>query len=310
MLIIADGPVTSGTIVQYSSSCHVSACHAGQYMEVDPGVCKNCPSGHVSVPGSVAVDSCRSCVADGLEPVGVLAKDCRLSLRANPAGNTGRSWRILLPAVQSYSGYSADVDELEFYDAEDCRASSQISTAGGMAFSSGYYDENWRSELAFGGKWWRWGGRPDDRDLLYLGITFNRTVTVRCIKYIQPDLMVKELRIQAKPENEANWNNVLIVRSLPNLTNVIPIVVVPTSAPTLAPTTVPSSPSLPTTTTEETTCQSPENACRAGFVRFWAASGQMMHRTTLLGRCVEQCSTTWTFLQGFRSIFGWKCGSC
>ena len=313
-MVVADGPVTSGTTLQYSSTCKVNTCHVGQYLDVDKGICLSCPEGHVSVAGSVDLDSCISCVADGLEPVGILSKDCKISLKAYPSLNTGKSWRILLPATQSVTGYSADVEELEFYSADDCSAQSKISTAGGIAFSSGYYNNDWRSELAFDA-WWMWGGRTDNRNLLYLGITFNRTVTVKCIKYIQPNLMVKELRIQAKPENQKNWNNVLIVRSIPNKTNVIPIIAVPTNAPTMIPTTAPTlNPSLGSITTApifitigETTCTNPENVCRAGLFRLFR-SGQSMHRT-LLGRCQERCSTLSLF-RGFMGLFGWKCGAC
>lgn len=314
VLVVADGQVVSGTTVQYSSMCKVNTCHVGQYMDVDIGTCMTCPTGHVSVAGSVSLDSCISCIADGLEPVGPFSKDCKISLKAYPSLNTGKSWRILLPADQSVSGYSADVDELEFYSSDDCNPQSKISTAGGIAFSSGYYDNNWRPELAFNG-WWRWGGRTDNRNLLYLGITFNRTVTVKCIKYIQPALMVNELRIQAKSENEENWNNVLIVRSIPNMTNVFPIIAVPTNAPTLIPTPAPTlSPSIRSVTTApifitsgEISCSNPENVCRAGLFRFFQ-SGQTMHRT-FLGRCRERCST-FTLFRGFMSLFGWKCGAC
>lgn len=322
-MVIANGQVASGTTVQYSSTCKVNNCHVGQYMDVEKGLCLTCPKGHVSEAGSISLESCVSCIADGLEPVGSFSKDCKISLKAYPALNTGKSWRILLPAEQSVTGYSADVDELEFYGSDDCSANSKISTTGGIAFSSGYYDNNWRSELAFNA-WWRWGGRTDSRNLLYLGITFNRTVTVKCIKYIQPDLMVNELRIQAKPENQENWNNVLIVRSIPNKTNVIPIIAVPTNAPTQAPTIIPTvtpkvntptfTPSFRSVTAapilvtgSANTCTNPDNVCRAGFFRLFQ-SGQKMHRT-FLGRCQERCSS-FTLFRRIIGLFGWKCGAC
>lgn len=310
-------------------------------MDVEKGICLSCPRGHVSITGSVALNSCISCIADGLEPVGVFSKDCKISLNAYPSLNTAKSWRIFLPAEQSVTGYSAGVEELEFYSSDDCSAQSKISTAGGIAFSSGYYDNNnnWRPELAFNAGGGNWGGRPDSRNLLYLGITFNRTVTVKCIKYIQPTLMVKELRIQAKPENQENWNNVLIVRSIPNTTNIIPIIAVPTNAPNLIPTTAPtltkvvptnvfptnappmipvtapvSTPSVGSVTTApifitvgETACSNSENVCRGGIFRLFQ-SGQTMHRT-FLGRCQERCST-FTLFRGFMGLFGWKCGAC
>jgi hypothetical protein len=322
VLVVADGVVGSGTTIRFSSKCNVTKCHAGQYMDDVNGICMNCPEGSVSVAGSVSLSECISCRADGLEPLGAKSKDCKISLSADPALNTGNSWRVVIPKDHSVNKWAVDIDELEFYSADDCSAQSKISTAGGVAFSSGYAGPGWEPAKAFNAAW-RWGGRLDFRDLFYLGITLNRTVSVNCIIYKQPSIMVNEIRVQAKGENENIWKNVWISRYLPNTTNVIPFVTVPTRAPTTMPTLTPtvepskaptiapqpltSTPVLVPVSTNDDVCSKPENSCSTGLFRFFK-SGQTMHRN-FLGICTERCSAFSVF-RGFISLFGWKCGPC
>lgn len=325
VLIVADDQTPVDTIVRYTASCKFDTCHAGQYLDETTGVCINCPLGFVSAAGSVSADSCLSCLVDGLEPLGPKSKDCKVSATADPALNTGNSWRIIIPKEHTYAN-TVSIEEIELYALDDCSAASKISTTGGIAFSS--HPSSLEAEKAFNNVVGRWGGRMDSRDLFYLGITLNRTVTVNCIIYKQPSLQTKELRVQAKVTGEENWKNVWIARYIPDITAVIPFVVVPTSAPTFVPTVtqtlepirtpnkspqpMPStsttnSPILGPTITNEEICSSAENVCRGGLFRFFQ-NGETMHRT-FLGRCSERCSTA-TLFRGFMSIFGWKCGTC
>ena len=326
VLIIADDRIASDATVRFSASCKVATCHAGQYMDGSTGACINCPQGFVSVAGSVGSESCLSCLVDGLEPVGSKSKDCKVSSNAYPALNTGNSWRVVIPKEHTFAS-TVSIEELEFYASEDCSAESKISTAGGIPFSS--HPTISEAAKAFNNVVGRWGGRMDSRDLFYLGITLNRTVTVNCIIYRQPSLQTKELRIQAKDIGEENWKNVWIARYIPDGNQIIPFIVVPTSAPTIAPTVpqtkqpisipnnfpinspiaVPSTTTTepPSITTEEEICSSEENVCRGGLFRLFQ-NGETMHRT-FLGGCNERCSTAGLF-RGFMRIFGWKCGPC
>ena len=326
VLIVADDKVDTNSVVRFSASCKVDTCHAGQYLE-ESGICTNCPLGFVSAAGSVSLSSCLSCLVDGLEPLGTKSKDCKVSEKANPMLNSGNSWRIIIPKELTFAN-TVSVDELEFYESVDCNAASKISTVGGNAFSSNA--NSLEAANAFNNKSGRWGGQPDTRDLFFLGITLNRTVSVNCIIYKQNSLQAKELRVQAKNTGDVNWKNVWISRNIPDLTAVIPFLVVPTNAPTVAPTVVqtplpiftpnksplltgtPStsttnSPMLGPTITSEEICSSAENVCRGGIFRLFQ-NGETMHRT-FLGRCSERCSTV-TLFRGFMSIFGWKCGPC
>jgi hypothetical protein len=340
VLVIAEGVVQPGTVVTFSSSCIVRNCHAGQYLS-SSGVCIFCPVGSVSVAGSVGLENCVPCLDDGLEPVGAISKDCKVSKFADPTQNTGSLWRILAPMAHTVAGWYMNVDELEFYSADDCSFTSRISTTGGIPFDSGNAGSGWGPEKAFNASW-SWGGRRDSRDLFYLGIDFRREVSVSCIVYKQPRVLVKELRIQAKSPG-LPWKNVWIQRSFQN-TTVIPFVLSPTKAPTAFPTVSPvatpftspfsspfssppvspfSSPfSSPTvspfsspavspifspTTTSESVCDTPENVCRGGFFSFFS-SGQTMHRT-ILGSCSEQCNS-FPFFRGLLTLLGWRCGGC
>jgi hypothetical protein len=320
VLVIAEGVVQPGTTVTFSSSCDVINCHAGQYLN-SSGVCKFCPVGSVSVAGSVGLESCVSCLDDGLEPLGVISKDCKVSKIADPTQNTGSLWRILAPMAHTVTGWSLDVEELEFYSADDCRSTSRISTTGGIPFDSGNAGNGWGPEKAFNASW-SWGGRRDSRDLFYLGIDFKREVSVSCIIYKQSSVMVKELRIQAKSPGQA-WKNVWIQRSFQS-TTVIPFVFSPTKAPTAYPTVLPVSsplaspassplsspalsPILSPTTTSQGSCDTPENECSGGLLSFFS-SGQTMHRT-IFGSCSEQCNS-FPIFRGLLTLFGWRCGSC
>lgn len=326
VLIIADDRIATDTRIRFSASCNVATCHAGQYMDASTGVCINCPQGFVSAAASVASDSCVSCLVDGFDPVGSKSKDCKVSATANPSLNIGNSWRVIIPKEHAIlnSQNTLNIEELEFYASEDCNPESKISTAGGIAFSS--HTNAGEAAKAFNNVAGRWAGKMDSRELFYLGITLNRTVTVNCIIYKQLSLQTKELRVQAKNVGEENWKNVWISRYIPDVTQVIPFTVIPTNVPTLSPTITQteqpirmpinspiSMPSTATTTdsptaaTDEEICSSAENVCRGGLFRFFR-NGKTMHRT-FLGRCSERCSTT-ILSRGLVSIFGWKCGPC
>jgi hypothetical protein len=167
-----------------------------------------------------------------------------------------------------------------------------------------------------------WRGRVDTRNLFYLGMDFNKTVTVSCIIYRQPSIMAKEIRIQTKSNGEA-WKNVWIQKFLQN-TTVIPFAFAPTNAPTNVPTKKPSvaplpapfplatpstslSPILSPLSTTGNTCNRPENVCRGGLFRLFK-TGQLMHRS-VLGICFERCSSFLVF-RGLFGFLGWKCGGC
>ena len=232
VLIVADNLVDPNTKIRFTALCNVDTCHTGQYLDTATGTCMNCPQGFVSSAGSVSFDSCSSCLVDGFEPLGPKSKDCKVSSSANPAVNTFNSWRIIVPKEHTFANL-LNILELEFYAADDCRLASKISLSGGEAFSSNPVMSD--AAKAFNNDA-IWRGIMDYRDLFYLGITLNRTVTVKCIIYKQQSLMVKELRVQAKNKGEENWKNVWISRNIPNFTTVIPFVVVSTKAPMFAPT--------------------------------------------------------------------------
>ena len=318
VLIVADEQVSSGAIIRYSASCNVKTCHAGQYRNESDGVCVNCPAGFVSAAGSLSANDCLSCLIDGLEPVGSKSKDCIVSSNAYPAMNTGDSWRIIIHKDHTFSG-SVNIQELEFYSLDDCSLESKISTAGGFAFSSNTNAAEAPKAFNAPGRWF---GKSDPRDLFYLGIKLNRTVTVKCIIYRQESLQTRELRVQTKVSGEDNWKNVWIARNIPDINTTIPFVVVPTNAPTIAPTPTAAPIGPPTVAPIRTPnlspmsmpspigsqeCTSAEDVCRGGLFRFFQ-DGTTMHRT-FLGRCTERCSTT-TLFRGFMTIFGWKCGQC
>jgi hypothetical protein len=323
VLVVADKNVASSTLVRLSSMCDVLNCHAGQFMS-SSSVCVDCPAGSVSVEASVGPESCVSCLEDGLEPVGPKSKDCVVSRNADPTSNTGSLWRIIVPLAHTASG-SIEVTELEFYSLEDCSNSSRISTKGGIPFSSGSSSTS-GPEKAFNNVNGLWRGKMDSRNLFYLGMDFNKTVTVSCIIYRQPSIMAKEIRVQTKYNGEV-WKNVWIQKFLQN-TTIIPFAFAPTSAPTKAPTNAPTkkpsvaplrapfplatpstslSPFLSPVSTTGNTCNRPENVCRGGLLRLFK-SGQLMHRS-VLGICFERCSSFLVF-RGLFGFLGWKCGGC
>lgn len=138
------------------------------------------------------------------------------------------------------SGWKWDVTDLRFYDGYDCdNESSFIDPAtgttpiesGSAAGSPGAY---WSASYMFynGGIW---GGRSDDGDDFYVGLEFEESKDVKCIKLNQPSLEAAEVRVQVKDAVDDMWSNAWIVSGLSSEDSIVIECLAPTSAPTPSP---------------------------------------------------------------------------
>jgi len=192
-------------------SCELTKCLNNQYMNSD-GECVQCPLNHRSDEGSTSVDDCTRCPA-GSELLHPQDSSCVLSLDYENI-MTAQGWRIWAPEFHVESGWSWDVLELEFYEDADCNG-DHIDTSLGNPVDSGNAGNGWGPGNAFGGG--TWGGRKDEDDVFYVGLTFNQDITVRCVKHYNAnwgDRGVTEVRIQAYFQEDDIWKNAWIEGNL------------------------------------------------------------------------------------------------
>lgn len=251
ILVVSEPETNSGTSLRVQSLCTINSCSSGTYL--DGEVCVSCPDGSVSSHGALSVDACTSCTDDGFKVSHPSSPHCLLSDRMVDGGTTANEWRFLAPTSLSASGWSWDIQEINLYSSTDC-SGAPIDLSSGTAFSSGSAGDelSWGPGNAFGDNNKIWGGRADDRGLLFVGVSLSEDVTVKCMKINHnADRHVSDFWVQAR--SNGIWENVWVAKHLSHGENVIRFetsFVVPTRAPTeRPPTPTPTNlrPSPPTT---------------------------------------------------------------
>jgi len=218
---------------QVTANCEVNECQYEQ--KLTGGQCVPCKSGE---------SGCKTCPA-GLE---FLISTCVLQ---NTFKEIERStqWRIWAPDFHTMRGWVWDVSDLKFYSDIECTGNYFNN---GTPIDSGNAGGGWSAANAFDNNIFsRWGGRSDEDDLFWLGMSFQDSILVKCVSFLDHENNgVTQLRVQAWESSINSWQNVQIARNLQaGQRTIIPLEYTPTSSPSVARTLAPTgAPTFPTST--------------------------------------------------------------
>jgi len=135
---------------------------------------------------------------------------------------SSKKWRIWTPDFHTESGWAWDVYDLKFYSNIDCTGTVFND---GTAIDSGNAGGGWGPNSAFdSSNGSGWGGRPDDNNLFWIGMTFQNSKEVKCVSVLDSDKVATKLRVQAWESSTSTWQNVMIVENYQSgLRNKIPL---------------------------------------------------------------------------------------
>ncbi len=238
VLIPPSNLLGSSSVLSYSCEAN-SECLANHFLS--NGSCSKCPRNSFAEVGSTSISNCKKC-PDGTYLSHPLSSNCALSETFHEV-QQAKGWRIWAPAAHSTSGWAWAVTNLSFYSDVDCKYFNKISPSGKPIDSANAGEYYYGAANAFGfGASDTWGGRVDQDQAFWLGMIFDTSKSVKCIKVTSKRNHVYELRIQAYNENSNEWENAWIQKSLDVsngiVTNTIKINYV--SNPNLNPTSTPS----------------------------------------------------------------------
>jgi len=205
-------PLSSGSELSLSLSCSVNNCRAGEYMDLD-GHCYECPGQMVSDIGSTSIDECKLCPDGSVKSL--TSSHCVISEEYKYISSSKR-WRVWAPEFHTVSGWSWDVERLEFYGDEDCEGSI-INHNEGQMIDSGNAGAGWGPSNAFSSDGGAWGGRFDDYGTIWIGLEFTSEQTVACVAVKNSGdggKGVTEIRVQAYIEKKSKWKNVMIKKNM------------------------------------------------------------------------------------------------
>lgn len=260
VLIPPSNILGSSSVLSYSCEAN-SECLANHFLSSN-GSCSKCPENSFAEVGSTSISNCKKC-PDGTYLSHPLLPNCAISETFHEV-QQAKGWRIWAPAAHSTSGWAWAVTHLSFYTDIDCKY--LISPSGKPIDSANAGEYYYGAANAFGlGASDTWGGRVDNDDAFWLGMIFDTSKSVKCVKETSNRNHVYELRIQAYNENNNEWENAWIQKSLDvsngMATNIIKINYVgnpnlnPTSTPSIniaLPTSKPTTPKLPVATLQPT----------------------------------------------------------
>jgi len=159
-----------------------------------------------------------------------------------------QGWRIMTPKAEIPVAW--DVLELQFFEDVACN-DDLIDPTLGIPVDSGNAGLGHGPEFAFNGILNGnvvWGGREDEDNQFWLGLTFNQNITVRCVKLYNSNEInrgASRVRIQALNHLD-DWTDVTIPYDLDSSEgsiNIMPLystTLSPTGGPTGTPTVIPS----------------------------------------------------------------------
>ena len=216
--------------------CQMTSCLQNQYRSDNS--CVQCPDNNIAPPGSTDISNCSKCL-DGFTVPDPQAKKCALSEDFDESITSSNGWRIWAPAELSTKPISVRVNNMKMYSTSDCTGNEVvIDLADVTLVHSGSAPKN-TPDKAFQDKD-RWGGKPDDDGLFYLGVMFNQHVTVRCMRISFGNKYMTEIRVQAFIESEDKWENVHIEKNVAG--GEIDVGWITVNSPTMQPSKSPSMP--------------------------------------------------------------------
>jgi Hint module len=229
----------SGSI-SYKSTCTLGNCTRNQYLDSAQGQCLECPIGFVSPVNSTSINNCTSFASDGLAIEHPRTDKIVLSREYFPGMGVAKEWRLFtFSSLVTPKGWSNwNVDYMSFYTSIDCTPESKINTTNGIAFSSGFYDNNtyWGPSKAFDDGKSIWLGKRSINGYYWIGMNFTTEVSIKCVQFFQDNsTTASELRLQAKPTGKTNWVNIWVANNLLAGNNTFSVLSSPTPAPIVVP---------------------------------------------------------------------------
>ena len=225
-------------------SCALTKCLHNSYMS--DGTCQPCPNNEISPAGSTTESDCVPCPG-GTFLEHPLSPSCTIS-EDYMSITSSQGWRVWADASHTTAGWAWDIKEIKLYSSATCSGTPIVND--GTAFDSGNAGGGWGPENAFksGGTW---GGRKDEYNHFYVGMTFSASKEVRCVEIrTAGDKSATEVRIQAYNSTSDTWENAFIAKTFDSSTDATNIISLqetafPSSAPSISPSTSPSAPSVP-----------------------------------------------------------------